>query len=73
MKIFSPLFLCYLVVFILTVLASGQSVEYCLYVFVGKSLPFWVACILGLIIGEITIPLAIAMWCLGFCLIYPLF
>lgn len=55
---------CALLVVGLNLWAGYTSVQYLAGVFLSKVIPFWWALLLGLIGGELTIPVAIIVWIL---------
>lgn len=54
----------FMVIFNITV--GGLSVNYLLEVFLNKTIPFWGAALLGLFVGEVSVPVAIVVWLLKF-------
>ena len=57
---------CYTIVFIINLLLGALSVNYLLEVFLEKTIPLFWAIVIGLIAGQVTIPLAIIIWILNF-------
>lgn len=55
---------CYLFVLIANLIFGGTSVNYLLAEFVGKTMPFFWAVVVGTILGQFTIPIAIVVWIL---------
>ena len=58
---------CLSVIFLVNVIFGAVSVNYCLESFLNKTVDFWIALIVGLFLGEFTIPLAIVCWILRSC------
>ena len=52
---------CFLVLFVINLLAGGWSVNYLLEFFLHKAVPFVGATVIGLFTGEITIPVAVVI------------
>jgi len=52
---------CILVILAFNLIIGGWSVNYLLVVFVGKAIPFLAAALLGLIVGEFSVPVAIVV------------
>ena len=50
---------CLIAAVIFNLALGGWSVDYLLQLFAGKDIPFWADAIIGLIVGEVSIPLAI--------------
>jgi hypothetical protein len=48
------------------VATCGWSVNYLLWTFLEKSLPFWGATLVGLFVGGVSLPLAIIVWVFSF-------
>ena len=57
---------CMLLLLVINLLAGGWSVNYILLAFLGKTIPFWGAALIGLFAGEISIPAAIVISLLKF-------
>ena len=55
---------CILAIVIFNVLIGGWSVSYLLAFFFSKTIPFLGAALLGLIVGEVSIPIAVVVWLL---------
>jgi hypothetical protein len=55
---------CFLVIALFNFLVGAWSVNYLLLVFLGKTIPFLGAALIGLFAGEISIPTAIVVWLL---------
>jgi len=52
---------CYLVILVVNLVLGGWSVNYLLSTFLEKTLPFFWASVIGLFIGEFSIPVAIVV------------
>lgn len=52
---------CMLLVLIFNVLIGGWSIDYLLWVFLEKNIPFWADGLIGLILGELSVPLAVVV------------
>jgi hypothetical protein len=52
---------CFLLALIINLLAGSWSVNYLLYFFLEKTIPFVGAMLIGLFAGEVTIPVAIVI------------
>jgi hypothetical protein len=61
---FLPIFQTAVMLFCLYI--SELSVNYLLLEFFGKTLNFWIALVVGLVVGLFTIPVAIVVWILKF-------
>lgn len=61
-SLFSCLF--YLVLLVIVFLLAGWSVNYLAGLFLLKTVPFFVAMLIGIFIGEVTIPVAITIYLL---------
>lgn len=57
---------CLIALAIFNILIGGWSVNYLLLTFLEKTLPFWGAALIGLFVGEFSIPVAIIVWVLHF-------
>ena len=57
---------CWLFLMALNLIAGAWSVNLLLNTFLHKTIPFLGAMVIGLIGGEVTIPLAIVIWVLKF-------
>ena len=55
---------CWLVVAVINLIFGGMSVNYLLTTFLEKAIPFGWAMVLGLFVGEFTIPASIVVWIL---------
>ena len=55
---------CWVAVLLINLTIGGWSVSYLLESFTGKVIPFVGAALIGLIVGEISIPVAIVVWLL---------
>jgi len=55
---------CWLIVALFNAVAGGMSVQYLIEVFANKVIPFWWAALIGLFVGELSIPVAIVVWLL---------
>lgn len=55
---------CFLVFLVFNLCFGAWSVNYCLDSFLGKTVDFWIAMVTGLILAEITVPLAVICWLL---------
>ena len=49
---------CGCVILVINLLLGGWSVNYLLAIFLAKTIPFWGAMLLGLFVGEFSIPIA---------------
>lgn len=59
---------CWLAFLLFNLCLGGVSLQYCLECFIGKGLDqFWVAALLGLFLGEFTVPIAIICFVLKLC------
>ena len=52
---------CVIAIFVMNLLAGWWSVNYLLQFFLGKTLPFLGAAVIGLFTGELTIPVAVVI------------
>lgn len=52
---------CWIVILILNLVLGGWSVNYLLLAFLEKSLPFFWATVIGLFVGEFSIPVAVVV------------
>jgi hypothetical protein len=57
---------CYLVVFIFNLLVGGWSVNYLLEFFLGKTIPFIGATLIGMFAAEVSVPVAVVIAVLKF-------
>jgi hypothetical protein len=55
---------CYIAILIFNLLIGGMSMDYLLEVFLSKNIPFLADCVIGLIVAEISVPVAIVTWIL---------
>jgi hypothetical protein len=55
---------CWIVIVLFNVLVGAWSVNYLLLEFLGKMIPFWGAALIGLFVGEVSVPVALAVWLL---------
>lgn len=63
---------CWTIILILNLLIGGFCTDYVLFSVLGKNIPWWADCLIGLFLGEFTIPAAIVCWILGWFLSFPL-
>lgn len=52
---------CFLAVVVFNLFAGGWSVNYLLLYFAAKTIPLWGAVLIGLFVGEISIPTAVVI------------
>lgn len=57
---------CWILVLIFNLIVGGWSVNYLLDFFLSKTIPFWGAMIIGIIVAEFSIPVAIVIFILRF-------
>ena len=57
---------CWLIVLLINVSVGGWSVQYLIDVVFNEVIPFWGAAVIGLFVGELSIPAAIIVWLLKF-------
>lgn len=55
---------CYLFILIANLIFGGTSVNYLLAEFVGKTMPLFWAVVVGIFVGQFSIPIAIVVWIL---------
>lgn len=57
---------CGILMLIFNFFIGGWSVNYLLVEFLGKNIPFWGSCLIGMFAGEISVPLAVVVWILKY-------
>ena len=55
---------CYLAILVMNLLFGGMSVNYLLEVFLEKTMPMFWAVVVGIFVGQFSIPAAIVVWVL---------
>lgn len=55
---------CWIVIVVFNIFVGAWSVNYLLLEFLGKTIPFLGAALIGLFAGEISVPVAIVVWLL---------
>lgn len=55
---------CYLFILVANLLFGGASVNYLLSEFVGKTIPLFWAVVVGIFVGQFSIPVAVVVWIL---------
>jgi len=58
---------CIILVIVFNLLIGGWSVNYLLDFFLAKTIPFIGAAVIGLFVGEISVPVAVVVWILAYC------
>lgn len=56
---------CGCAIILFNLLVGGWSVNYCLYAFLGKDVPWYIDVLIGLFVAEISVPTAIVLWILS--------
>lgn len=56
---------CLLGILCLNVVLGGLSTAYCLFALTGRTIPWWGDALIGLVAGEVTVPLMIVLWLLS--------
>lgn len=56
----------YLVFFVIALYVATQAFAYNIWTLFGKTAPLWVDVVLGVILSEVSVPVAIALWLLSF-------
>lgn len=57
---------CMIAVIVFNLLVGGWSVSYLIEAFLGKTIPFWGAVLIGLFAAEVSFPVACVVWLLKF-------
>jgi len=55
---------CVILMLLFNLLFGGWSINYLLAFFIGKTIPFIGAVLIGIIAGEVSIPIAVVIWLL---------